>query len=887
MRKISLLCATTALALPSMAFAQSTGSIEVEEEIVVTGTRTERGVDGIVVPDTTKAQAALTSEQIQRQAPGQTILNAINIIPGVNFTQNDPFGSSGGNIRIRGFEGNRISLTFDGLPLNDTGNYAIFSNQQLDPELIEQVNVNLGQTEVDSPTASAAGGTVNYRTLIPTRDFGARVSASVGDFDYARVFGMIQTGELFSGGPRAWASASSARNDLFRGPGKIQKQQYNARIYQDLGRGDFVSLAGHYNQNRNNSFRNPNINDVRTLFGNPTNIPLSGAISFATPAVIGEFTDAQEDALYSYGNFPLCTRATPGPGRQTDNGGPPPSGNGTALTGGNNNLGNTSSCTNFFGLRINPSNTGNIRANSRFTLAENLILTIDPSFQYTLANGGGTQLLEESAPQLGGNNVAAGTAPSFNNPARKGVDLNGDGDVQDLVRVYAPSNTNTHRYGLTSSLIWNITPEHRLRLAYTFDRGRHRQTGEFGLLDPAGNPLSVFGGRDAGPTLTTAGGPAQLRDRLSIASLNQIAAQYVGRFFDNRLRIEAGLRAPFFKRELNQYCFTNTGAGNPTIGGVGIGGGFTLCTPLSQTELAALAGNPGTGFIAPFQQKYKFDEILPNVGAVYKLGNGLSVFGSYAKGFSAPRTDNLYRRLSVDIQPETTDAFDLGARFIRPGVQAQATAWKINYKNRIITSFDPDLGISIDRNVGAVHSYGFDASIAWQPVEQLTLYAFGSHIRSEFQEDVQLGFTQAPTSGATVPAGTPIFAPTRGRMVAETPEWQFGGRAQVTLGPVELAVQGKWVDDRFATDVNDVIVRGYTLVDLDARYSLADLGLAKTYLQLNVVNLFNQRYIGNISTQINAGQVCPVGATCSSNTSNPSFTPGAPRTFIATLNVGF
>jgi iron complex outermembrane receptor protein len=51
----------------------------------------------------------------------------------VNFTQSDAYGSAGGNIRIRGFEGNRISLTFDGLPLNDTGNYAIFSNQQLDP----------------------------------------------------------------------------------------------------------------------------------------------------------------------------------------------------------------------------------------------------------------------------------------------------------------------------------------------------------------------------------------------------------------------------------------------------------------------------------------------------------------------------------------------------------------------------------------------------------------------------------------------------------------------------------------------------------------------------------------------------------------------------------
>src|SRR5215210_4718418 len=184
MKKLSLFCATTALVMPAAILAQSTGSQEVEEEIVITGTRTNNGVDGIVVPDSTKAKGVLTQELISRQGAGQTILNTINLLPSVNFTQSDAYGSSGGNIRIRGFDGNRISLTFDGMPLNDSGNYAIFSNQQLDPELIEQVNVNFGATDVDSPTASAAGGTVNYRTIIPTSAMGARLSGSLGDWDY-------------------------------------------------------------------------------------------------------------------------------------------------------------------------------------------------------------------------------------------------------------------------------------------------------------------------------------------------------------------------------------------------------------------------------------------------------------------------------------------------------------------------------------------------------------------------------------------------------------------------------------------------------------------------------------------------------------------------------
>ena len=47
-------------------------------------------------------------------------------------------------------------------------------------------------------------------------------------------------------------------------------------------------------------------------------------------------------------------------------------------------------CGTSFDERYNPSRTGNVRVNSRFTLADGLVLTVDPSYQYTLANGGGT-----------------------------------------------------------------------------------------------------------------------------------------------------------------------------------------------------------------------------------------------------------------------------------------------------------------------------------------------------------------------------------------------------------------------------------------------------------------------------------------------------------------
>ena len=158
----------------------------------MTGTRSS-DVAGIQVPDTSKTREVLTSEFIQRQTPGQSINETINNLPGVSFTNNDPFGSAGGTLYIRGFDNSRISETFDGIPLNDTGNYALFSNQLLDPEIIEQVNVSLGSTDVDSPTASATGSTVNFRTRLPYETFSVRLQGSYGDFDggdFQRIFGV-------------------------------------------------------------------------------------------------------------------------------------------------------------------------------------------------------------------------------------------------------------------------------------------------------------------------------------------------------------------------------------------------------------------------------------------------------------------------------------------------------------------------------------------------------------------------------------------------------------------------------------------------------------------------------------------------------------------------
>jgi iron complex outermembrane receptor protein len=335
-KKIVLLC-TTAM-LPSAVFAQSTGTVEFEKSTIVITGKKSTDVGGIQVPDATKAKEVVTQEMISRAAPGQTVLDVINIVPGVSFQNNDAYGLAGGTITMRGFDSTRISYTLDGIQLNDSGNYNIYSNFSIDPELIEQVNVNLGSTDVDSPTASAVGGTINPRTRLPGVKPGVMVNASLGEYDYRRLFAMIDTGEFTQWGTRAFVAGSVAGYDNpFNNYGKMKRQQYNARVYQPIGSGgDFISLAGRYNQDRNNFF---------------------GSVSFRNdlPTPSG-FPQSRSERDY---DVVKCTVA--------------------AAVGGAADSAN--SCGSEFDRRYNPSNSINIRANSKFTLMDGLVLTVDPSYQ--------------------------------------------------------------------------------------------------------------------------------------------------------------------------------------------------------------------------------------------------------------------------------------------------------------------------------------------------------------------------------------------------------------------------------------------------------------------------------------------------------------------------
>jgi iron complex outermembrane receptor protein len=814
------------------AFAQSTGTEAIEEsmsEVVVSATRVRQ--IGIVGDQTApKSRVSLTGEFLQSQTAGQSVFQSLNLIPGVTFTNSDPYGTSGGNLRIRGFDGSRVSVTFDGVPLNDSGNYALFTNQMLDSELIDRVDVNLGTTDVDSPTASATGGTVAYRTKKPLEEFGVETVMSLGNNSYRRAFLRVDTGEFGPWGTKAFVAGSFQNYDKFKGPGELEKKQVNASVRQDFENGNFITLSGHFNQNRNAFYRN---------------------------ASEQNFLDFGRD----YENLASCTRDTPTAGVRDDenrNNVVTP----MAPVSANDILANPSSCTNYYGVRINPSDTGNIRMQSLWNLGEKLILTFDPSWQYTLANGGGTTTINETVGTsadvrpIGTANVA-------------GFDLNGDGDILDTVRFYTPNNTNTKRWGATTSLIWSVNDNNRLRFAYTWDRARHRQTAQWGEILEDGDVENVFAGRQGERVYAADGDILRGRDRFSIAELKQYALEYRGEFFDDKFIATVGVRSANFTRELNQFCYTPNGqTGNSSTTFTS----STLCTSRAPTATLANGNvvfqNPMqagiTQYIAPYSEEVEFDDIMPNLGLTWRITDNQQIYFSYAEGLSAPRTDNLYsvrRQLDGSIgrptpEIEGTKAYDLGWRLNHSSIIASAAIYRIDYSNRIVSAFDQDLGFSVDRNVGDAEIQGFDGQIGKRIADRLALTLSASYNESELLENI-------PT------ATTPILV--KGKTLVESPKWTFSARMDFDItDDFHAGLQAKKVGDRFGTDLNDQVAPGYTVVDLDLSYGFQYKGLKKGEVQFNVTNLLDEEYFGNISSG-------------TGGTSTAFYSIGAPRAFVASL----
>ncbi|MDA3928902.1 MAG: TonB-dependent receptor [Prolixibacteraceae bacterium] len=145
------------------------------EEVFVQATRAGR--------KTPVASSTISKEEIAKNNLGQDIPYLLNTTP--SFVSSSDAGAGVGytNFRIRGTDANRINVTVNGIPLNDSESHGVYWVNMPDfSSSIENLQVQRG-VGTSTHGAAAFGATINMQTNALRKDAYAEYSGATGSFN--------------------------------------------------------------------------------------------------------------------------------------------------------------------------------------------------------------------------------------------------------------------------------------------------------------------------------------------------------------------------------------------------------------------------------------------------------------------------------------------------------------------------------------------------------------------------------------------------------------------------------------------------------------------------------------------------------------------------------
>jgi iron complex outermembrane receptor protein len=251
MKRSKLYLAIMAASLgPGLALADGTAERDVGT-IGVQGNTTLGG--GYLAPEqSAKSRSTITREAMDKQTATANAIDRLQYLPGLHVTSNDASGISGFNFTMRGLAANQIGMSLDGMPINDSGNYALYANLLGDPENLDQIFVTQGSSELDGPHIGSSGGNIGLTTVRPTKDSDVFVKQAVGNNGLTKTFARLNTGEI--NGFSNWLSASHTEGDLWRGKGAVRGDRVEFNSLFDQGNGNTGNLILKYYRQDNDGY---------------------------------------------------------------------------------------------------------------------------------------------------------------------------------------------------------------------------------------------------------------------------------------------------------------------------------------------------------------------------------------------------------------------------------------------------------------------------------------------------------------------------------------------------------------------------------------------------------------------------------------------------------
>ncbi|WEF12966.1 TonB-dependent receptor [Pectobacterium actinidiae] len=204
------------------------------------------GAGLMVQEDSAKSRSTVTKDALDKMPAAGNAIDKLKYTAGLNVSSNDASGLSGVSYTMRGMSADQVGLSSDGIPVNDSGDYAVYPNGMGDPENLEQIFVTQGSSEMDGPHIGASGGNIGLVSHRPAKDFGGFVKQTFGSNNLSKTFARLETGQ--HNGFSSWLSYSYTDSDKWRGAGysRADKVEWNGLYEHENGHSS--SLIVKYNQ---------------------------------------------------------------------------------------------------------------------------------------------------------------------------------------------------------------------------------------------------------------------------------------------------------------------------------------------------------------------------------------------------------------------------------------------------------------------------------------------------------------------------------------------------------------------------------------------------------------------------------------------------------------
>ena len=467
------------------------------ETVTITGAGDKLGVGLLQQQEGVRARSDVSKASLEKQSPTSNIYQGINMLPGVNASSQDASGLFGGALTIRGFNSDQLGITINGVPVNDSGSYAVYPQEFIDNENLCQAFVTQGSSDTDSPHIGASGGNLGFVTCDPEKTRRFRMSQTMGNNHLHRTYLRGDTGLFADNKARAFISYSHTESDKWKGAGDVKRDHVDTGFRYDFDSGSYVNASILYNRQIANAIYSPTLAELRKYGYN-----------------------------YDYSTSFTPGHLTPKNGTAQNESGPSPA---------------------YYQLAMSPFENVIAKVDAVLKLGPDTRVKIEPYYWYGYGTGGSQQQVQSER--------------GFLNPATHSdtaaKDLNGDGDTLDKILIASSSVTRTRRPGVTVTMEQSLG-NHLLQAGLWYERAEHVQTSPGVPINSDGTSSSIW--LNSNYITRPDGSRYEYRDWDTISTASQLFAMGTFNFLEDKLGVTAGVRAPSINRNFTNYANEGCGA---------------------------------------------------------------------------------------------------------------------------------------------------------------------------------------------------------------------------------------------------------------------------------------------------------------------------------------